>query len=242
MTNSSTNEPKFVIGNIITLKSHPLVFQKNGLIDASINQIPPLMCVKEIHYEKKKKKFSAENDGNQIADNTKYLCTYFNQHRMIFEDKMIYESMLVGFDKLKFHRNDEKIEESGLTLIEETKDYKKLKDEDYTYGKTVFFKTYKLEKRKKFASKSIDINSNKKSAVVHTSPAFITSGVKTNDQKTIYDEKSGEPIKTNAKNLFKVLWYNSYQEKMSEDYMPKEFFTDDERIIITKAKPSKTSK
>ena len=27
-----------------------------------------------------------------------------------------------------------------------------------------------------------------------------------------------------------MLWYNAYQEKMSEEYLPEEFFTDDERI------------
>ena len=239
MPNSSTKEPKFEIGDIVTLKSHPLAFQPNGLIDASINQIPPLMCIKEIHFEKKKKMYSSEKEAKQIADKTKYQCVYFNQYRMQFEEKMIYESMLVGLDKLKFHRKDEKTEESGLTLIEETKDYKKINVEDYTYGKHIFFKTYKLEKRKKFASIGLEERTNKKSAVVHTSPAFVLSGIKTNDQKSIYDEKTGKPIKVTAESLFKVLWYNSYQEKMSEDFIPKEFFTDDERIITAPPKPKK---
>lgn len=228
---------KFHIGDIVTLQSHPLAFQENGLIDASINQIPPLMCIKEIHFEKKKNKYSAENEGKQIADKTKYLCVYFNQHRMIFEEKFIYESMLIGLDDLLFHRKDDKPYEGDYqSLIEETKQFKPLESEHYEYGKLVFFKTYKLEKRKKFASAGLEERKNKKSAVVHTSPAFVLSGIKINDQKSIYNEKDGKPIKTTSETLFKVLWYNSYQEKMSEVYLPKELFTDDERIVSSPAK------
>lgn len=239
---------EFLIGDIVTLQSHPLAFQENGLIDASINQIPPLMCIKEIHFEKKKNTYSAENEGRQIADKTKYLCVYFNQYRMIFEEKMIYKSMLIGLGNLKFHRKDEKTEEDGKTLIEETDSYNKVEinDDDnrlikksnisYEYGKRVFFKTYKLEKRKKFASAGLVERTNRKSAVVHTSPAFVLSGIKINDQKSIYNEKDGKPIKTTSETLFKVLWYNSYQEKMSEVYLPKELFTDDERIVSSPAK------
>ena len=49
---------KFNIGDIVTLKSHPLAYQEDGEIDAYVNQIPPFMCVKKIHIEKKKQIFS----------------------------------------------------------------------------------------------------------------------------------------------------------------------------------------
>lgn len=68
---------KFNIGDIVTLKSHPLAYQEDGEIDAYVNQIPPFMRVKEIHIEKKKQIFSSEMPNAKIADNIKYLCVYF---------------------------------------------------------------------------------------------------------------------------------------------------------------------
>ena len=62
----------FEIGDIVTLKSHPLAFQEDGEIDAYVNQIPPLMCVKEVHIEKKKRLYSNEVKKSKIADNVKY--------------------------------------------------------------------------------------------------------------------------------------------------------------------------
>jgi hypothetical protein len=229
MSDSSYETSNFEIGDIVTLKSHPLAYQPGGLIDAYVNQIPPFMCVKEVHFEKKKKKFSADVQDIQIADNTKYLCVYFNQYRMIFEEKMIYESMLIDIGDLLFHREDDKPnDEEYQSLIEETKQFKPLNE--YEYGKLVFFKTYKLEKRKKYNSIGIDLNSPKKSAVLHTTPAFILNGYKQNDNKSISDEKTGRPVRKTAEILYKVLWYNSYQEKMSEEYLPKEFLTDEKKI------------
>ena len=225
---------QFNIGEIVTLKSHPLAFQKDGLIDASINQIPPFMCVKEIHFERKKKAYSAEVAGEQIADYTKYVCVYFNQYKMQFEEKFIYHNMLLKLTKenFTFHTNDyfssKKVNNSDKSLIEETDD---LNEAEYVYGTRVFFKTYKIEIRKKFRQHDIkNQNYSTKNTNVHTSPAFILSGIKNNEEKSIYNEKDGNPIKITADKLYRVLWYDSYQEKMSQEYMPKEFFTDDVRI------------
>ena len=225
---------QFNIGEIVTLKSHPLAFQKGGLIDTSINHIPPFMCVKEIHFERKKKEYSAEVAGKQIADNTKYVCVYFNQYKMQFEEKFIYHNMLLKLTKenFTFHNNDyfnsTKVNDSDKSLLEETDG---LSEAEYIYGIRVFFKTYKIELRKKIRQHDLKSrNYSSKKANVHTSPAFILSGIKNNEEKSVYNEKDGNPIKITSDKLFKVLWYNSYQEKMSQEYMPKEFFTDDERI------------
>ena len=132
----------FKIGDIVTLKSHPLAFQPNGEMDVYINQIPPFMCVKEVHIERNKKLYSSEASQTQIADDVKYLCTYFNQHRMEFEDKFVYQEMLLPLDDITFHKTKEKNDQHP-TLIDETKDYDIA---DYEYGKRVFFKTFKLER------------------------------------------------------------------------------------------------
>ncbi|PVW11997.1 hypothetical protein [Marixanthomonas spongiae] len=217
----------FEIGDIVTLKSHPLAFQEDGEIDAYVNQIPPLMCVKEVHIEKKKRLYSNEVKKSKIADNVKYLCVYFNQYRMIFEEKYLYQDVLISFKDITFHSKTEKTKKGHITLINEALKYKVA---DYEFGKRIFFKTYKLEKRKKFKNAGKDSKSTVKTTMTHTSPAFIINGFKPNDQKTIYNPKNGELQRKCSEELFKVIWYNAYQEKFSEEYLPKEFFIDDERI------------
>ncbi|MBU2947375.1 hypothetical protein [Zobellia uliginosa] len=221
------NEDTYKIGDVVTLKSHPLAFQPNGEIDAYVNQIPPFMCIKEIHIEKKKILFSKEKEDAKIADYVKYLCTYFNQHRMIFEEKYVYHDFLIPLKDIVFHNNDEKLQDNHVILSEETSKYSIAK---YKFGERVFFKTYKLEKRKKFKTAGHDRNSTTKTTMTHTSPAFVLSGFKPNDQKNIYNQKDGKIQRECSKELYKITWYNAYQEKFSEEYLPAEFLTDDLRI------------
>jgi hypothetical protein len=215
---------KFDIGDIVTLKSHPLAYQEDGSIDAYVNQIPPLMCVKEVHVERKKQLYSNELSEAKIYDNIKYLCVYFNQHRMIFEESFLYQNTIVSIKDLTFHRESEEIRKGHKKLIDETLEYSVA---DYDFGKRVFFKTYKLEKRKKFKTAGQDAKSSARTTLTHTSPAFILNGYKANTQKSLFDQKSGELQRKCSDDLYKVIWYNSYQEKFSEEYLPKEFFTDD---------------
>lgn len=229
---------KFDIGDIVTLKSHPLAYQANGEIDAYVNQIPPFMCVKEIHIEKKKKVFSSEKPEAKIADNVKYLCVYFNQHRMIFEEVFVYQDTVTSIKDITFHNKNEDINENHTRLVDETLGYKKV---DYEFGKRIFFKTHKLEKRKKFNSAGHDTKSTTKTILTHTSPAFILNGLKVNNQKSIYNPKTSEIQRKCSDELYKVLWYNSYQEKFSEKYLPKEFFTDD-KLIYQNSKKSDISR
>ncbi|MGJ8592835.1 MAG: hypothetical protein ACSHXF_09820 [Aquaticitalea sp.] len=231
---------KFEIGDIITLKSHPLAFEKSGEMDIYVSQIPPFMCIKEVHTEKKKEIYSSEAPEKKIADNVKYLAVYFNQHRMIFEESFVFHDMVIPIKDIIFHNQNEEFNENHKKLIEETIDYNVA---SYEFGKRVFFKTYKLEKRKKFKNAGHDVKSTTKTVMTHTSPAFILNGFKHNNQKSIYNSKNGELQRKCADELYKVLWYNSYQEKFSEEYLPKEFFTDDARIFehITKSKSEKTN-
>lgn len=221
------SEVTFKIGDVVTLKSHPLAFEVNGEIDAYVNQIPPFMCVKEVHFENKKELFSKEKLKAQISGNVKYLCTYFNQHRMIFEDKFVYHNFLIPLKKLIFHNKNENGDDDHTKLTEETLSYKIA---DYEFGKRVFFKTFKLEKKKKFKSSGHDYKSTTRTTMTHTTPAFILSGFKSNDQVARFNPKNGDTQCEYSKELYKVLWYNAYQEKFSEDYLPSEFLTDDMEI------------
>lgn len=217
----------FKIGDIVTLKSHPLAFEESGEMDVYVNQIPPFMCIKEIHYEKKKVLYSKEKSEAKISSNTKYLCTYFNQHRMVFEEKFLFQDFLIPLKKIIFHNKDTEQQNDHIKLIDETINYNKSK---YEFGKRVFFKTFKLEKRKKFKSAGHDFKSTTRTTMTHTTPAFILSGFKSNENTDKYSEKSGDPQSMYSKELYKVIWYNAYQEKFSEEYLPSEFLTNDKEI------------
>lgn len=217
---------KYKIGDIVTIKSHPMAYQPNGEIDSYIGHIPPLMCVKEIHVEKTKEKYSKEFKKHQVAEEVKYVCTYFNQQKSNFENKHIYQEVLISFENLIFFRKNELDEGNRVKLIDETLEYTTA---NYAYGETVYFKTYKLEKRK--SSKKLGVNVKNNKLITHTSPAFILCGITQNDNENIYDSKNGELRRKGSDILYKVLWYNSYQEKFSEEYLPKEFFTNDSRIF-----------
>lgn len=226
----------FKIGDVVTIKSHPMAYQEHGALDSFISHIPPLMCIKEIHVERKKEVYSKESSGKQISDKVKYLCTYFNQHKTTFEDKMVYQEMLISFQDLIFYRKDEvEEEEKHVRLINETLGYDIA---TYEYGARIFFKTYKLEKRKTFKHGGTHPVSSKKTLMTHTSPAFIISGFKVNDSENVYDSKYGTLLRQSAKALYKVMWYDSYQEKYREEYQPKEFFTDDS--LVYGMQPHKT--
>lgn len=241
MATSTNAKHQFNIGDIVTLKSHPLAFQSDGLIFSFPNYIPPFMCVKEIHVERKKKKFSSTHKDFQVADNVKYLCVYFSQRNFKFEEKFIYESMLLKLSEsnFTFHKNESKDkvdnEASTQRLIEETLRYSAVK---YKFGKRVFFKTYKLELRKKFKQSEYQNDADERKTFsqkyifMHTSPALILSGFKKNEGSDIYDETKGNLIKKVATDLCQVTYYNEKQEKISHEYLPKEFLTDDNKIMI----------
>jgi hypothetical protein len=159
---------------------------------------------------------------------------------MIFEERFVYQEVLMSFKDITFHSKQIDAEQNHTKLIDETLKYKVA---SYEFGKRVFFKTHKLERRKKFKTAGMDNNSSHKTIMTHTTPAFILNGFKLNDQKSIYNPKNGEMQRKCCDELYKVIWYNAYQEKFSEEYVPKEFFTDDELIygVVKKSTPVKTS-
>ena len=209
----------FEIGDIVTLKSHPL-FRPHAKIKEFSSQVPPLMLVKEVHFENKKniKNFSEEMPETQISDNIKYVCVFFNASKSQFEEKMIYRSFLKPYLDLKYiNRVDEnKDENKKIDLIPEVATYKQA---IYKYGMAVQFKTKKLEHRK-----SYDVNNNEKTInISFQTPDFILSGTKKEAQIDLF-YSDGSSRKIITEQLYKVIWYNHMQQKFSEHFLPKEFF------------------
>jgi hypothetical protein len=219
------NKHKYNIGDIVTLKSHPLFKDHKKIIEFSA-QVPPLMLIKEIFYEdaKKKKIFSEELGADfQVADLIKYTCTYFNANKSEFVDVFIYESFLNSYSELKYYREikeeEEKKIEEDKQLIAEVLTYKQISK--YEYGKVVQFKTKKLEQRKSYDGN----HSEKITNSSFQTPDFVLSGIKNENVNDLF-YFDGKPKRIISNQLFKIIWFNHFQNKYSEIYLPKEFLVE----------------
>lgn len=216
------NTNAFTVGDIVTMKSHPLFNKKIKKIACFSAHVPPLMLIKEVFFEliDKKQIFSTEVENAQIADLIKYNCMFFNANKSIFEEKIIYHSLLKGYKELKYYREVEKNKKGEVEidkqLIAEVLKYKVVSE--YTYGDVVQFKTKKLEHRK-----SYDIGFERIPGNTFQTPDFVLSGIKNEPQTDLY-YNNGDKKRIISNQLFKVTWFNHFQQKFSEKYLPKEFF------------------
>lgn len=214
----------FKVGDIVTLKSHPLLTETPKKIKEFPAQVPPLMLIKEVLFEKQDKKilYSDVIEKAQIADLVKYLCVYFNANKSEFQEKVVYHSLLDSYVDLKYYREIEKDKKISIELdkqlIPEVEKYKIVSS--YDYGKRVQFKTKKLEHRKSYSG-----NFEKLPGVSFQTPDFILSGIKNEEQKDLFYQ-DGKPKRILSNLLFKVIWFNHFQQKFSEHFLPKECFVE----------------
>jgi hypothetical protein len=216
---------EFEIGSIVTLKSHPLFDNKFKEIAEFPAHVPPLMIVKEIFFEREEKKkiFSSDIQGAQISDLIKYNCVYFNANKSEFIEKTIYESFLRSYEYLQYFRvivRDEGGKEIKIPkekqLIPEVLSYTKFKD--YNFGEVIQFKTKKLENRKSYES-----GNERLPGISYQTPNFIVSGIKNEPQEDLFYH-DGQKKKEVRSKLVKVSWFNHFQNKMSEKFLPFDCF------------------
>ncbi|WP_397363115.1 hypothetical protein [Olleya sp. R77988] len=212
----------FKVGDIVTIKSHPLLSSPPKKIKEFSAQVPPLMLVKEVVFEKedKKKVFSSEIENAQVADLIKYICVYFDANKSVFIEKEVYHSLLESYLKLNYYRNpdeDKKKIDLEKQLIPEVSKYKLVTE--YLFGKKVQFKTKKLEHRKSYDSGYEKVNTS------FQTPDFILSGIKNEDKKDMFFQ-DGKPKRIASNQSYKIMWFNHFQQKFSEHYLPKEFFVE----------------
>jgi hypothetical protein len=223
---------QFLIGDIITLKTHPLF--KSFRIKGDSKYVPPLMIVKEVIFESKKKKTFDEETGKEIAERIKYICCYFDDNKSEFNEVSLYEKMLRKFTELKLERiNRDGTTTTGETLKKEVLEYDLPL---YEFGKIVSFKTKKLEIFKKRSTKKIPLTNGKiikdeikeviQYVVNYATPDFVICGYK----KEIYKDLfyiDGKKKRLAPTDFLKVQWFNPIQQKFSEQYLPLEFFTEE---------------
>jgi len=232
------SKPKFIIGELVVLKTHPLLTSYRIKGDGKL--VPPILLVKEIFIESKKKIICDEETGNIIAERIKYTCVYFNDAKSEFLEVVLYESMLETFRELKIEKisPDGKVEKDEKTIIEEIDGYKV---PEYKYGEIFRLKTKKIEIYKKRSSKTFKVGKDDEGeeklnpketvqyVVNYTSPDFIVCGFKKNDDKNSH-YPDASPKRIVAEYLFKVKWFNPFQQKFSEQYLPDSFLTDEMKV------------
>ncbi|MCG8883260.1 hypothetical protein G1L02_08825 [Tenacibaculum finnmarkense] len=222
-------EKEIVIGDIVTLKTHPLLYDFKIKGDGKL--VPPFMIVKEIYIEDKKKKTNSEELGEQIAERIKYTCVFFDDNKTEFKEAILYESMLEKYDKIHIARLDKNKKEVKCdSLIDETRKYV---IPEYNYGDIVFFRTKKFEIfKKRDSSKMIQQKggdykktTNIQYIVNYSSPDFILCGIKKNENTNDFYQ-NGDKRRIVSEILYKVKWFNANQMKFSDIYLPRECFTD----------------
>lgn len=222
---------EFKIGDIVTLKSHSLFDNNYKKIAEFPAHVPPLMIVKEVLFERKKSKkvYSSEVKKAQISDLIKYNCVYFNANKSEFIEKTIYETFLRSYIDLQYFRIKEEDDDGNeieipleKQLIPEVLTYTKFND--YIFGAVVQFKTKKLEHRKSFEKGYERIP-----GISYQTPNFIVSGIKKEPQEDLF-YNDGKKKKITSSKLVKVSWFNHFQNKMSEKYLPFSFFVKDLKI------------
>ncbi len=130
-----TLKNQFIIGEIVTFKSHPLLYDLEIRGDGKL--VPPFMIVKEVYFEDKKKKVVDTSNGKTIAERIKYVCVFFDDNKTEFKEVTVYESMLLNYNKFFIARMDEKKpvykidDKDKISLITEISNYKNAK---YLYG------------------------------------------------------------------------------------------------------------
>lgn len=226
---------KYKIGDIVTLKSHPLLY--NLRIKGDGKLVPPFMIVKNIKVDSPNKKLKCEELDLKIAERIKYTCVWFDDNRTEFKEAIFYESMLKSYKKIYIERKDGKLEEKPLdylSLIDEVDNYKVPK---YKFGKVVCFRTKKFEIFKKRDSIKFVTKRNKRKEIVtvtnivnFSSPDFVLCGAKRNERTNQLFE-NGDSKQIESEILFKVKWFNSFQMKFSDIYLPAEFFTTEKKNL-----------
>lgn len=223
----------FNVGDLVTFKTHPLLFDL--YIKGDGKYVPPIMLVKEVLFENKDKKEFDDVSGNRIAEKVKYVCVHFDDNKSEFIESHLYQSQIEGIEDLKIAKVENKKQEDGyINLVTEVLNYPKF---EYEFGKIVYFKTKKLEAFKKRESTKILVNKDDKGNEIETkekirnyvvnyiTPDFVICGYKKEVQNDLF-YNNGKPKRIASTDFIKVKWFNSNQQKFSEQYLPIEFFID----------------
>lgn len=240
-------ENKYPLGCIVTLKSHPLLYDL--MIKGDGKLVPPFMIVKEVFIENDKKKIVDDKTGEKIAERIKYICVFFDDNKNEFKEVHIYENMLRSFKDIHIARMDENENKKNSEYVSLINEAEKFSIPSYVFGKIIYFRTKKFEIFKKRSSikltrpilnesekldlsedENIKVKSFKRNETIqyvvnYSTPDFVICGIKKENLENLF-YPNGDIKKVVSELLYKVKWFNSTQMKFSEIYLPAECFTD----------------
>lgn len=207
----------FMLGEIVTFKSHPFYsINTELLIAADATMIPPLMVVVEIFNDYKKVSDFDEKTGIKQTNGSQVKCMFFSQKTHKYESNWF----LIGQIK--------KID-CESTLFEPIASLKLESDLNQFIDKKVILKSWEIELEKRKSNFSYDTYSNKSNNKVtgHLSylpPVMVVIGVKMTDEikEHNFDKKTGALKREFSKILLKCKWFNSLTNSFSEDFFTPE--------------------
>lgn len=231
-SNNNLMDNQYNVGDLVVFKTHPLLYDFE--IKGDGKYVPPIMIVKEVLFENKQKKTNDDISGLIIAERIKYICIYFDDNKSEFVESHLYQSYIVGIKNLKIGRYDNFGVEnnSKIAVIDEILSLPL--SANYNFGGIVYFKTKKLEVLKKRSSITTTFKDGKKPeikkksiqyVVNYSTPDFVICGFKKESYTDLF-YNDGKKKRLASSELLKVKWYNPIHQKFSEEYLPKEFFTD----------------
>lgn len=195
---SNSFNPRFGLGDVVAFNTSPFIRNNvyvNVLLAAKKDN-QPLMVVKEVSINTKSENLFDSSTGVQIAEPIKYTCVWFDAEKDKFNEACFYESFLVKVD-----------------IVTKVIDIKKVK-----LSSNFKFKTHSLEGIKFYSDSLLSSSPQLKPINTFLAPTFSFRGIKNIDNSTI--EENGVKIKETSSKLVKVMWYNSSQNKFSEELVP----------------------
>ena len=196
------------IGSIVALNTHPFFTGANKdlvVISGDTSTISPLMVITEILLESKS--LFDENVGDQIVKkgSFQYKCLWYSSKYGQFEDAW-FSSRLIRFLEI----NDNSVG-----------------NKQFSYGKSVGFKTLNIELGKKKSTLNYADDFSKKETktiaamLTFSSPVMQIIGfVKSDSKEPLIDHKTGEEKRKISSQLVKCKYYNSISDKFSEVLIP----------------------
>lgn len=222
---------KIKIGDLFSIKNHPYSIDSTDVKIAALAQMtPPILVVSEITNSVK------EYDGETGDEKLKQVkCVFYSHKSHKFENYWFSINQIKPIKNFCVDNFDEEIDFEKIKEIKTTEE--NIKNIGIEYSKSTSLESLKskflnnqvilkscdfeLGKIKTTFIKTDNKSSNKINSHLDFLPPVLTViDVKVNEEKVMYNSKSGNQKKITSYFLLKCKWYNPLTSGFSEDFIP----------------------
>jgi len=216
---------EFHIGDVVTLKSHPL----SNPLKTDVHAVPPAMVVVEVSKDKGKDKVKYDSlKGVKIGGGLiKYRCVFYATQESKFKDFWFYPEVLK-----KVEKNNKEILtfELGKKVTLRTFDFENSKRKESTvYSRESTINNTEEGNNPKKTTRKVENETTTVPLLTHLPPIMVISGFDKNtiDVPIFQANSQGESecIREISPYKIKCMWYNPIEAKFSEDwFIPEALF------------------